>query len=111
MAMQDTVLSVGIPSVTTSTTRRLVSPIDGWIERIIAVRGEDFSAPEDVNITTQDGTTEITLPTAGAAGDVDLFEFDPEALPVTAHTLISVVNDGTPTQITPLNIFLVIRRL
>ena len=51
MHMGDIALSVLIPSVTTATTLRVVSPVAGWLERIIAVREGVHSATEVITVT------------------------------------------------------------
>lgn len=111
MGMQDTVVSVNIPSITAVSVRRHVSPINGHITRVIAVRGSALSTPEGLTLTTVAGTTVLTMPTGGAAGDVDTFELGRvKANRVGVEEVVSIFNDGDPAETTQLNIYLVISR-
>lgn len=112
MGMQDILLSIRIPSIADATTRRLVTPISGYIERVIAVRGSAIDAPEPLFIAALEGINAVIMPTGGAAGDVDTFELgEITTSVVAAGELIVVFNTGDPIETTPLNVYLVIRRL
>ena len=112
MGMQDTVLSASIPSINVATQRWHVCPVNGFIERVIAVRGSALSVPGFVTITASGSSLGVTMPSGGAAGDVDTFEFGQnDDTRIAAGEVIDVNNSGGPAETTPLNIYLVIRRL
>lgn len=113
MGMQDVVLSQQIASATTAETLRLVSPIDGRVERVLFCRGGVHSSTEVVAITVASGMAiAATLVTGGAARDVDDFTLFPAVdTQIRAGAEIKIVNTGTPTQTTPIGISVVVKRL
>ena len=114
MGMQDLVLSGVFPSATADGASLIwVSPIDGWVERVLCVRGGTHSAPEIYGITIgANSQLVVTGANGGAAGDVDQFELGANGSDssVAAGGLINIVISGDPAGATPIGVFLVVRR-
>ncbi len=113
IGMQDVVLSQQIASATAAETLRLVSPIDGRVERVLFCRGGVHSSTEVVNVTVGPNTAiPATLATGGAVRDVDDFTLFPAAdTYVRAGEEMKIVNTGTPTETTLIGISVVVKRL
>ena len=76
-------------------------PEAGFIEKVIVTRNATFDAPVVLTLATPNGTVgqTLTLPTGGAAGDVDVFDVSKGAANnhVEANQAINIESDGGGT--------------
>ncbi len=111
LGMQDVTLSATIDSITTAQTIWLVSPISGYVERVLAVRGGAHDSTEVITLTIGANAAQtVTMVTGGAALDVDAFELSgqPE---IAAGESIKLVSTGSPVETTKVGLLVVIKRL
>lgn len=79
-----------------------VAPVSGYVRRIYLQRITDPDADADFDVDTiSAGATvskvaAITAATGGAAGDVDVAEFDPTDLPCDQNTPLVITSQGDP---------------
>lgn len=110
--MQDVVLSVEFASATVAATGFVVSPIHGYVERILVVRASAHSAPQQWSFTIGDNPAKARNgANGGAERDVDSFEFpEGSANGIAAGGAVAVFHNGVPAETTKLAVFVVIRR-
>lgn len=109
----DLVLSTRFASATTAETVRVVSPVAGFVERILFVRGGSHDSTEAITATIH-GTAQsaFTLATGGAALTVDAQEIPYGSNnEIAAGGVVKLVSTGSPAETTNIGAFVVIRRL
>jgi hypothetical protein len=108
---QDAVLSHQIDNVSLNTERRVMCPINGWVDRIYIARGGAQTPAVTWEFTVGDGTLFTqTAAAGGAAGDVDEFQFGADEHPIAAGQPIFFENQAGTAGTDAGHIFFVIRR-
>lgn len=113
LELQDVILCQTINSVGTATVRHVVSPIAGYVERIMVCKGGAHSSggAADYDFTIGlNSSFAISGSSGGAALDVDSFEFTPDKYAIGAGERIILDNNGNNSETEAIGITVVIKR-
>ena len=111
MGLQDVALCERVESVTVATTRSVVAPFNGVVERILVARAATHSASETYLLTIGSNALVVRSgASGGAAGDVDAFEFARNHEVAKGESVL-IQNNGVPAGANPVSYTVVVRRL